>query len=68
MKKTTRGVVASALFAVPLFAASAFAAEPPGFETYVVRPGDTLSRIAGRVFGDGKRWPEILKENPQVTN
>ena len=30
--------------------------------------GDTLSSIAGRVFGDAKRWREILKENPQVTN
>ena len=42
--------------------------ERPGFETYVVRHGDTLSGIAGRVFGDPKRWREIQKENPQVTN
>jgi hypothetical protein len=69
MKKTTKGVVALAFFAVlALSAASALSAEPPGFETYVVRPGDTLSKIAGRVFGDGRRWREILKENPQVTN
>jgi LysM repeat protein len=44
------------------------AAERPGFETYVVRRGDTLSAISGRVFGDPKRWREILKENPQVTD
>ncbi len=68
--KKTRGVVAilagCAMFA--LSAVQAQAAERPGFETYVVRPGDTLSAIAGRVFGDVKRWREILKENPQVTN
>jgi hypothetical protein len=34
----------------------------------VVRSGDTLSKISGRVFGDVKRWREILKENPQVTS
>lgn len=44
------------------------AGERPGFETYVVRRGDTLSAIAGRLFGDAKRWREILKENPQVTD
>jgi nucleoid-associated protein YgaU len=42
--------------------------QTPGFETYVVRHGDTLSGIAGRVLGDPQRWREILKANPQVTN
>lgn len=70
MKKTTRGVAAAvaaiALLCVP--ALSARAADPPGYETYVVRQGDTLSKIAGRIFGDVKRWREILKANPQVNN
>jgi LysM repeat protein len=69
MKKTTRGFIALAVSgALALFTVPVMAAEPPGFETYVVRPGDTLSKIAARVFGDGGRWREILKENPQVTN
>jgi hypothetical protein len=69
MKMTTRGVVALALLAV-LAAPAAWAApgETAGFETYVVRPGDTLSKIAGRVYGDVGRWREILAQNPQVTN
>ena len=48
--------------------AAVHGAGQPGFETYVVRRGDTLSGIAGRVFGDVKRWREILTANPQVTN
>jgi hypothetical protein len=69
MMKKTRGLVALVILAVlALSAASAPSAEPPGFETYVVRPGDTLSKIAGRIFGNAKRWREILKGNPQVTN
>lgn len=70
MKKTARGVVAAlaaiALLCLPALAARA--ADPPGFEIYVVRHGDTLSKIAGRTFGDVQRWREILKANPQVKN
>ena len=70
MKKTTYGMgaVVVGLTVLTLSAVSAPAAERPGFETYVVRSGDTLSKISGRVFGDVKRWREILKGNPQVTN
>lgn len=70
MKKTTFGMTAVVvgLAMVALSAMAVRAADRPGFETYVVRRGDTLSVISGRVFGDVKRWREILKENPQVTN
>ena len=70
MKKTTRGMgaVVAGLAMLTLCAVSAPAAERPGFEPYVVRRGDTLSKISGRVFGDVKRWRELLKENPQVTS
>lgn len=33
------------------------------FEKYTVVSGDTLSRIAGKVYGDSKRWPEIFEAN-----
>jgi hypothetical protein len=71
MRVTTHwavGVLAGAAVLILAPAAAPAAAERPGFETYVVRRGDTLSAIAGRVFGDAKRWREILRENPQVTN
>lgn len=69
MKKTARcvGAVLTGLVMLAV-SAGAGAADPPGFETYVVRKGDTLSAIAGRVFGDPKRWREILAANPQVTS
>lgn len=70
MKNITIGmgaaVVGFAMFT--LSAVSTPAAQRPGYETYVVRSGDTLAKISGRVFGDARRWREILKDNPQVTN
>jgi hypothetical protein len=71
MKRTRNWAVALAVGAVALGlapVAASGAGEQPGLEAYVVRRGDTLSGIAGRVFGDAKRWREILKENPQVTD
>ena len=70
MKKTTigMGAVVVGLAMLTLSAVSSPAAQRPGFETYVVRNGDTLAKISGRVFGDAKRWREILKDNPQITN
>jgi hypothetical protein len=37
-------------------------------EPYIVRPGDTLSGIAGKLLGDPKRWPELQEANPQITD
>jgi len=39
---------------------AAAAAEP---RVYVVQPGDSLSKIAGAVYGDMNRWPEIFEAN-----
>lgn len=39
------------------------AAAPVALDTYVVMPGDTLSRIASKVYGDRNRWPEIYEAN-----
>jgi hypothetical protein len=33
---------------------------------YVVEKGDTLFSIAGKLLGDGKRWPEIFNANKNV--
>lgn len=30
---------------------------------YLVKAGDTLSKIAEQVYGDGNRWREILEAN-----
>jgi hypothetical protein len=39
----------------------------PDFDkTFVVRRGDTLSGIAGQVFGDPSRWREIARANDVV--
>lgn len=34
-----------------------------GARTYVVKPGDSLSKIAKELYGDAKRWPEIYEAN-----
>lgn len=33
------------------------------FDSYVVLPGDTLSRIASKVYGNRERWREIYEAN-----
>jgi hypothetical protein len=62
------GVALAVLTALTIGTVTAKAADPVGSEAYVVRPGDTLSGIAGRVLGDPQRWREILKDNPQIKN
>lgn len=40
------------------------ASSPPGeTQTYVVRAGDSLYRIAGEFYGDGTKWRLIAEEN-----
>jgi nucleoid-associated protein YgaU len=40
-----------------------------GQRTYVVKPGDTLSKIAKEFYGDANRWPEIYEANKdQIEN
>lgn len=41
-------------------AAPAGAARP---RTYRVQPGDSLTRIAGKLYGDTKRWKDIFEAN-----
>ena len=35
----------------------------PATRVHVVKPGDSLSKIAKAVYGDAGRWPEILEAN-----
>lgn len=39
--------------------------DPKGGGTYVIRRGDTLSKIAKRAYGDGTKWREIMQANPK---
>ena len=39
------------------------AAQPATVETYVVQPGDTLSRIAAKVYNDPGKWSRIYEAN-----
>lgn len=47
----------------PKPAAKPAARPQPARRTYVVRDGDTLESIAGKVYGDSDRWPEIYRAN-----
>ncbi len=37
--------------------------EPVKAKTYVVKAGDSLSKIAKEVYGDAARWTEIYEAN-----
>jgi hypothetical protein len=42
------------------------AAAAPGAKTHVVRPGDSLSKIAGVYYGNIHQWPAIYNANRSV--
>jgi nucleoid-associated protein YgaU len=39
---------------------------PTAARTYTVKAGDSLSKIAKELLGDGKRWPEIYEANKEL--
>jgi nucleoid-associated protein YgaU len=50
-------------------AALAKAKEAEEVRTYRVQSGDTLGKIAAKLYGDGSRWPEIFEANKdQIKN
>jgi nucleoid-associated protein YgaU len=41
----------------------------PEVRTYTVKSGDSLSKIAKRLYGDAKQWPKIYEANrDQIEN
>lgn len=36
-------------------------------DSWIVAPGDTLSKIALKAYGDPSQWPKIVKANPQLS-
>ena len=38
----------------------------PAPSSYVVKSGDSLSKIARRIYGDAKRWTRIYEANRQL--
>ena len=38
-------------------------AAPPKVETYTVEKGDSLSKIAKRIYGDANKWHAIFEAN-----
>lgn len=43
---------------------SAETSSPASAGRYTVGPGDSLSRIAARLYGDARQWHSIMKANP----
>jgi 5'-nucleotidase / UDP-sugar diphosphatase len=43
------------------------AAAAPSGNTYTIKKGDTLWRIAASHYGDGKKWHEIADANPGLS-
>lgn len=35
-------------------------------QTYYIKPGDSLSKIAERFYGDGTLWTSLVKANPNI--
>lgn len=36
------------------------------YDTYLVKPGDSLSRIAKHAYGDGNAWQQIFDANTDI--
>jgi LysM repeat protein len=61
-KATQEGKTAEQVL-VELITAYAQGATPGGFTTYTVQSGDTLARIAQKLYGDPHKYPLIQKAN-----
>jgi hypothetical protein len=62
-----RALVLLCLAACLLAGVPASAAEP-GSGWHIVRPGETLHRIALRYLGSAARWPEVARLNPGIAD
>ena len=54
---------APAAEAAPASEAAPAAEAPSAPQTYVVQPGDSLSAISEKVYGDAKHWDTIFEHN-----
>lgn len=68
--------VAPVAYAAPVQTASPDATDSSGTaamsitsssNSYTIKPGDTLWKIAATHYGDGKKWKQILDANPGLT-
>lgn len=50
------------------FSANPDPANTDKFEMYVVKPGDTLSQIAGQVLKNPRLWPQLWEQNEHIIN
>jgi nucleoid-associated protein YgaU len=46
--------------------ASSTAPAAKAYETYEVKPGDSLSKIAKHVYGNGNEWKKIFDANTDI--
>lgn len=62
----TTSLAAPAPEALPAAGSGTASGTAAAARSHVVQPGDTLSRIAQRYYGNGRRWNEILAANKAV--
>lgn len=62
----TTSLAAPAPEALPAAGSGTSSGTAAAARSHVVQPGDTLSRIAQRYYGNGRRWNEILAANKAV--
>lgn len=62
-KKSEKGAASATATAAAIPQALEPAPAQPAVDTYVVQSGDTLSRIAGKVYNDPAKWEAIFNAN-----
>jgi nucleoid-associated protein YgaU len=50
--------------AIPAPTPKAIPAPTPGEQSYTIAPGDSVTKIAAKFYGDGKHWRKLAEFNP----